>query len=160
MGGLAKFCIGKTFTTCGTPDYFAPEVISSQGHNKAVDWWCLGILIYELMSGNPPFEAPAPMQIYGKVMKGIGKVRFPSKCEGDVGQLIRALLTKEPTERLPMKPGGTKLLREHKWYKDFDWGACFSLKMPPPYKPVVKSKTDIANFNARKEDMPRQIPYD
>jgi cGMP-dependent protein kinase len=157
--GLAKFVIGKTFTTCGTPDYFSPELIASTGHTHAVDWWTLGILIFELMSGNPPFEAPSPMQIYGKVMKGIGKVKFPSKCQGAVGDLIRDLLKKDPAERLPMKAGGTKLLRQHPWYADFDWDRCFSLRMDPPYKPVVKSKTDIANFKARKEDMPRQIPY-
>lgn len=157
--GLAKFVIGKAFTTCGTSDYFAPELIASIGHNKAVDWWTLGILIYELMSGHPPFEAPNPMQIYGKVMKGIHAVKFPSRCRGAVGVLVHQLLTREPTERLPMKAGGTTLLRQHAWYKDFDWDACFTLQMTPPYKPVVKSKTDIANFNARKEDMPPQKPY-
>merc|ERR1719327_1965474 len=71
--GLAKFAIEKTYTTCGTPDYFAPEVISTTGHNRAVDWWALGILIFELMTGHPPFEANDPMQTYMKVMQGIEK---------------------------------------------------------------------------------------
>jgi len=72
--GLAKFLIGKTYTTCGTPDYFAPEVIQSSGHNHAVDWWTVGILTFELMSGNPPFEAPNPVKTYQLVVKGITEI--------------------------------------------------------------------------------------
>merc|ERR1712113_559236 len=157
--GLAKVIMGKTYTTCGTPDYFAPELIASTGHTLAVDWWTLGVLLFELMAGHPPFESPSPMQIYQKVTKGINRVAFPAKCKGLVEDLIKALCKKEPSERLPMKKGGIENIKKHKWYSDFHWKEMESLTLDPPYKPAVKNKKDIANFSARKEDMPPQVPY-
>jgi len=157
--GLSKFVIGKTFTTCGTPDYFAPELLASTGHTNAVDWWTLGVLIFEMLTGHPPFESDTHMQIFTKVMKGIGKVKFPSNLSGPPGEIIKAVLQKEPSMRLPLRPGGTQNLKDHEWFSGFDWQALESLVMEPPYCPVVRSRTDLANFSVRKEDMPAQVPY-
>jgi len=157
--GLAKVVVGKTFTTCGTPDYFAPELIASKGHGEAVDWWCLGILNFELLGGHPPFESASPMQIYQKVTKGINKVQFPKACKGVPETLIKGNCHANPSERLPMKKGGTENVKKHDWYKGFDWGAMENLSMDAPYKPAIKNKKDMANFSARKEDMPPQVPY-
>merc|ERR1712136_586325 len=78
---------------------------------------------------------------------------------GHVGDLIKSLLKKEPSERSPMRPGGTKNIKECKWYANFDWDSMKDLSMDAPYKPVVRSKKDIANFSARKEDRPKAIEY-
>ena len=73
--GFAKYCKTRTYTLCGTPEYLAPEILLNKGHGKPVDWWCLGIFIYEMMAGQAPFTDEDPMQVYQKILKG--KVKFP-----------------------------------------------------------------------------------
>merc|ERR1712032_724864 len=124
--------VGKTFTTCGTPDYFSPELIASTGHTHAVDWWTLGILTFELMAGHPPFESAYPMQIYQKVTKGIYKVTFPPRLKGPCEELVKSLCKKEPHNRLPMKKGGTENIKSHAWFAGFDWQSMQTLKLDVP----------------------------
>ncbi|CAJ1416989.1 unnamed protein product, partial [Effrenium voratum] len=150
---------GKTYTTCGTPDYFAPELIASKGHTHAVDWWTLGVLSFELMSGHPPFESATPMQIYAKVQKGINAVTFSKRLKGDIETLVKGLCHSNPTERLPMKKGGIQNIKSQKWFSGFPWADMENMSMKPPYVPTVKNKKDMKNFSANKEDMPPQVPY-
>lgn len=158
--GLAKYCIGNTFTTCGTSDYFAPEIIKSQPYNIAVDWWTLGILLFELMSGYPPFEAHSQTQTYRKILEGIDKVKFPPKCRSiEVTTLIQKLCSANPQDRPPMRPGGIKNLSNARWYDGFDWDAFRNLKMKPPYVPSVQSTIDLSNFKARPDDKPPVLKY-
>mmetsp|Transcript_163979 Transcript_163979/g.521323 ORF Transcript_163979/g.521323 Transcript_163979/m.521323 type:complete len:347 (+) Transcript_163979:1358-2398(+) len=157
--GLAKVVAGKSYTTCGTPDYFAPELVQSAGHTKALDWWTLGVLTFELMVGRPPFESPSPMQIYQKVVRGINRVTFPAKVKPSCVNLIKSLCKAEPSQRLPMTKGGIQNIMDHAWYEGFDWDAMRNMTMQVPYQPQVRNNKDVANFSARKEDMPPQIPY-
>ena len=77
--GFAKVVTKRTYTICGTPEYIAPEILLNQGHGKAVDWWTLGILLYEMLVGVDPFNDDDPMQIYQKIIKG--SIRFPSSVD-------------------------------------------------------------------------------
>lgn len=74
--GFAKVCENRTYTLCGTPEYLAPEMLLNKGHGKPVDWWTLGILLYEMLAGIDPFSDEDPMNIYQKILKG--KVSFPA----------------------------------------------------------------------------------
>merc|ERR1719174_715766 len=76
--GLAKVVIGKTYTVCGTADYFAPETLRQVGHNRAVDWWALGVLLFIMMSGRAPFDAEDVNQTYKLIVKGFRKETFPT----------------------------------------------------------------------------------
>jgi len=157
--GLAKVVTGRTYTTCGTPDYFAPEVIASKGYQHSVDWWTLGVLLFELIVGYAPFTAQVPMQIFENVTKGIGKVAFPETATNSMKDLTKALCTKEPSFRLPMRKGGVKALQNHAWMKGFGWEEMKSLRLKPPYVPTVASKTDLSNFVATAEDKPPMVKY-
>lgn len=158
--GLAKVVTAKTYTTCGTPDYFAPEVIQQTGMTQAVDWWTLGILIHELLCGHAPFEAADPMETYRKIVRGVSKVSFLYRDrDPDAVDLVQNLLKHVPNERLPMRAGGTKNLKGHSWYRSYDWDGMANFKIAPPWVPTVKSSTDMANFRAQEADLPPQIPY-
>ena len=159
--GLAKQTAVKTYTTCGTPDYFAPEVINPKvGQGPGVDWWTLGVLIHELMSGHTPFESASPDKIYQKVMRGVTAVQFPyAGRDPQAAQLVKMLLQSNAAERLPMQPGGIKNIQTHAWYSGFKWDSHIDGSDQPPFKPEVQDPTDMRNFKAREADIPPQIPY-
>merc|ERR1712232_51960 len=158
--GLAKVCTGMCYTMCGTVDYFAPEVITGEGYGLPVDWWTLGILMYELLVGQPPFQSDAPYLTYPKITDGFKKVKFPESCNGHAETLVKGLCRTDPDKRLPVKPGGIDHIKNVEWYVGFNWNDMEKLNIVPPYRPPVTSKKDTSNFHAVEADAPAWIPYE
>jgi len=137
---------GRTFTLCGTPDYLAPEIVAGKGHGKGVDWWTVGILIFEMLAGFPPFYDEEPMKTYEKIMKG--QVTYPAHFSKDARSLISKLLEHQPTKRLGVVNGGAKLIKSEPWFKGFDWDGLYKKKLKPEIIPSIKSQEDTGNFEA------------
>ena len=95
--GFAKVVENRTYTLCGTPEYIAPEIILNKGHGKGVDWWTVGILLYEMLAGIDPFNDADPMMIYQNIIRG--NIRFPRTFDKDGRSLVRHLLVADLSRR-------------------------------------------------------------
>lgn len=143
--GFAKIVEDKTFTLCGTPEYLAPEMVQAKGHNKGVDWWALGVLMFEMLAGYPPFTAENPYGIYQKVLKG--EVVFPRHFDVKVKELIKRLLVLDRGKRFGCLKSGAEDVKKHKWFKVVDWDIMLNRGLVPPFIPAVKSIDDTCMFD-------------
>ncbi|KAF1987918.1 protein kinase A [Aulographum hederae CBS 113979] len=150
--GFAKEVPDITWTLCGTPDYLAPEVVASKGYNKSVDWWSLGILIFEMLCGFTPFwDGGSPMKIYENILKG--RVKYPPYIHPDAQDLLQKLITHDLTKRLGNLVGGSKDIMTHPWFAEVTWDRLAKKDIDAPYVPPVKAGAgDASQFDKYPEE--------
>ncbi|KAJ8058238.1 hypothetical protein OCU04_012433 [Sclerotinia nivalis] len=147
--GLSKANLTKNATTntfCGTTEYLAPEVLLDEaGYTKMVDFWSLGVLVFEMCCGWSPFYAEDTQQMYKNI--AFGKVRFPRDTLTTEGRnFVKGLLNRNPRHRLGATDDAEELKR-HPFFSDIDWDALTKKLITPPFKPKLKSETDTSNFD-------------
>lgn len=144
--GFSKVVEDKTYTMCGTPEYMAPEVILGKGHGKNADWWALGILIYEMLVGRPPFYDENPFNLYQKII--LNRFNFPPELEESAKNLVSGLLEGDVNKRLRCKEDGCNAIKGHPWFRDFDFELMHRKEIAAPWVPELDSESDTSYFDS------------
>ncbi|KAF5199384.1 Serine/threonine-protein kinase AtPK2/AtPK19 [Thalictrum thalictroides] len=155
---LTDFGLAKQFeensrsnSMCGTVEYMAPEIVLGRGHDKAADWWSVGVLLFEMLTGKPPFIGGNREKIQKKIIKD--KIKLPAFLSSEAHSLLKALLQKEAYKRLGSGPSGSEEIKHHKWFKSINWKKLDNREIHPSFRPEVSGTHCTSNFEERWTNM-------
>lgn len=149
--GFAKYVPDVTYTLCGTPDYIAPEVISTKPYNKSVDWWSFGIYIYEMLAGYTPFYDANAMKTYENILNA--ELKFPSFFHPDAQDLLSKLIMRDLSKRLGNLQNGTADVKNHPWFSEVVLEKLLCRNIETPYEPPIQQgQGDTSQFDRYPEE--------